>query len=291
MAAAEDGGDDLATPGPVTERIDPIREVASVPSGLDGPFFREISERKQKGRDAKCLVTADDGQTGVGKSNCCDFLGYVTDTTAEGFAPHKTTIEPLRFLELYSVLEPGSAAVMEEGEQFDSRRAMRNENVEASQKWQQARVREIVALVNLPDPSMIDKRFEQLADYWINVERRGKCRIYKKKIHRTKKKIYYKTMQTLEWPNMDGSATFKRMDQMKGDLLDGEIERDSLVRESEMEKRINQAVSDAKMETRDEWIVALKQYGMNGTDIARLPNVDISSQRVNKIAKEKRVSS
>lgn len=291
MAAAEDGGDDLATPGPVTERIDPIREVASVPSGLDGPFFREISERKQKGRDAKCLVTADDGQTGVGKSNCCDFLGYVTDTTAEGFSPHKTTIEPLRFLELYSVLEPGSAAVMEEGEQFDSRRAMRNENVEASQKWQQARVREIVALVNLPDPSMIDKRFEQLADYWINVERRGKCRIYKKKIHRTKKKIYYKTMQTLEWPNMDGSATFKRMDQMKGDLLDGEIERDSLVRESEMEKRINQAVSDAKMETRDEWIVALKQYGMNGTDIARLPNVDISSQRVNKIAKEKRVSS
>lgn len=282
---------EVTAPGPVTERIQPAPSDVTVPSGLDGPFFREIGERKRKGRDAKVLVTADDGATGVGKSNCCDYLGYVCDTTAEGFAPHKTTIEPLRFLELYSVLEPGSSAVMEEGEQFDSRRGMTNENVEATQKWQQARVREIVAFVNLPDPSMIDTRFEKLADYWINVECRGRCRIYKKKIHRTKQQIYYKTLQTLEWPNMDGTATFRHMDSLKNDLLDGELDSDGLVRESEMESEIERAVEDAKREVRDQWIVALKKNGMNGTDIARLPHVEISSQRVNRIAKEMEVSS
>lgn len=289
MAASDTAN--VATPGPVTDRIIPTSPDINVPSGLDGPFFREIADRKQKGRDAKCLVTADDGATGVGKTNLCDFLGYVTDTSAEGFGPHKTTIEPLRFLELYSELDPGSASIMEEGEQFDSRRGMTNQNVEATQKWQQARVREIVAYVNLPDPSMIDSRFEKLADFWINVERRGRCRIYEKKIHRTKQKIYYRTLQTLEWPNMDGSATFKHMDRLKGDLLDGELDNDGLVRESKMEAEVERAEKRAKREERDEWIASLKASGMNGTDIARLPNVDITSQRVNRIAKETEVSS
>jgi len=282
--------DDLKTPGPAIERTRPQADDVDLPDGISGPFFQELGRRKKNGRDAKVLVTAKDGATGVGKSNLCDFLGYVSDTTAEGFAKHKITIEPLRFLELYSVLEPGSAAVMEEGEQFDSRRGMTSENVEATQKWQQARVREIVAYVNLPDPTMIDGRFERLADYWINVERRGSCRIYKKRIHPTKRVIYYETLQTLEWPNMDGSDTFRHMDNIKGDLLDGNLESDSLLRESEAQEKRQRAVEEAKREVRNNWICALKKYGMAGTDIARLPHIEISSQRVNKIAREKSVS-
>jgi len=282
MAATET---EVTAPGPVTERIQPAPADVTVPSGLDGPFFREIGERKREGRDAKILVTAADGQTGVGKSNCCDYLGYVTDTTAEGFAPHKTTIEPLRFLELYSVLKPGSAAVMEEGEQFDSRRGMTNENVEATQKWQQARVREIVAFVNLPSPSTIDSRFELLADYWINIERRGRCRIYKKKIHATKQTIYYKTLQTLEWPNMDGSATFRHMDSLKNDLLDGELDNDQLVRQSTMQEKIDQAVEEAKREKRNEILTALfKETPLTASDIAECSAVSIKGSRVRQIA-------
>lgn len=282
MAATET---EVTAPGPVTERIQPAPADVTVPSGLDGPFFREIGERKRKGRDAKILVTADDGATGVGKSNCCDYLGYVCDTTADGFAPHKTTIEPLRFLELYSVLEPGSSAVMEEGEQFDSRRGMTNENVEATQKWQQARVREIVAFVNLPSPSTIDTRFELLSDYWINIECRGRCRIYKKKIHRTKQTIYYETLQTLEWPNMDGSATFRRMDSLKDDLLDGELDNDQLVRQSTMQEKIDQAVEEAEREKRNKILTALyKETELTAGDIAACSAVSIKGSRIRQIA-------
>lgn len=282
--------DDLKTPGPVIERVKPTTDDVVVPSGLDGPYFQELGRRKRNGRDAKVLVTAADGATGVGKSNLCDFLGYVSDTTASGFGKHKTTIEPMRFLELYGVLEPGSAAIMEEGEQFDSRRGMTNENVEASQKWMKARVREIIAYVNLPDPTMIDGRFERLCDFWINVERRGQARVYEKKIHPTKRVIYYKTLQTIEWPNMDASATFKHMDSLKGSMLDGELDNDSLIRESEAQSRKEKAVKDAKKQVRDNWIIALKKMGMNGTDIARLPHVEISSQQVNNIARENSLS-
>jgi len=277
--------DDLKTPGSVTDRIVSPGEHVTLPDGLNGPFFQKLGRRKQEGRDAKNLVTAADGQTGVGKSNCCDFLGYVSDTTTEGFAPHKTTIEPMRFLELYGELVPGSAAIMEEGEQFDARRGMTEENVEATQKWQKARVREIIAYVNLPDPTMIDGRFERLCDFWINVERRGKARIYEKKIHPTKRVIYYKTLQTLEWPNMDGSGTFQHMDALKGDMLDGELDNDQLIRESEAKERVEKAKRDAKTDERDEWIRALKGQGWTGNEIAALPPVDVKGARVNQIAR------
>lgn len=277
--------DDAQTPGNVTERTEPGDFDGPTPEGIQGPFFQKLGKRKLQNRDAKVLVTAKDGQTGVGKSNLCDFLGYVSDTTEAGFGPEKVVIEPARFLELYGELAPGSALVMEEAEQFDSRRAQRNENVEGSQKWQQGRVRQIIAFLNLPDPSMIDRRFEKLCDFWINVERRGAARIYEKKIHSTKKRVYYRTVQTLEWPNMDGSTTFRAMDQLKGGLLDGETGKDGLIRESEAQRRVEKAEKDAKEAYRDEWIRTLKSLGWTGKDIAALPTIDVGGARVNQIAR------
>jgi ribosomal protein L11 len=276
---------DAETPGPITERTESGDFEGAPPDGFQGPFFQRLGKRKLQGRDAKILVTAEDGQTGVGKSNLCDFLAHVSDTSEEGFTPRKITIETARFIELYGELPPKSALVMEEAEQFDSRRSQRNENVQGSQKWQQARVREIIAYLNLPDPSMIDRRFEKLADFWINVERRGKARIYQKKIHSTKKKVYYKTLQTLEWPNMDRSSTFKAMDELKDGLLEGETDSDGLIRESEAQKRIDSAVRDAREDCRDEWIKALKERGWTGKEIASLPTIDVKGARVNQIAR------
>lgn len=284
MASAASGPSDDDAFTPVIERT---VDIDDPPGGLKGPFFQEVGKRKREGRDAKCLVTADDGATGVGKSNLCDFLAYATDTSEGGFDEHKTTIEPMRFLELYSELDLESALVMEEGEQFDSRRGMTNKNVDASQKWQQARVREIVAYVNLPDPSMIDKRFEQLCDYWINVERRGRARIYKKKIHRTKRKVYYKTLQVLEWPNMDKSATFKHMGRLKSGLLDGELDNDGLVRESEARERIKRATKQASQSTRDKLLTSIyRETELTAGDVASCSAVEIKGSRIRQIANQ-----
>ena len=268
------------------------REVGPAPEGdaealfgaFSGPWFREVARRKEEGRDAKCLVTAKDGQTGVGKTNFCDFAGYVTDTSKHGFAPEKTTIDPFEFLDFYSHLPAGSAAIMEEGEQFDARRSNSNKNVDAAEKWQMARVREIVAFINLPSPSEIDSRFERLADYWINVERRGQAKVYKKKIHPTKRKLYYKTLQTIEWPNMDGSASFEHMDALKDDRLDNEAES-SWVRESDVRERVERARREAREAERNQWIADLyNRTEFSGSDVARLPACDVGRSRVAQIA-------
>jgi len=252
---------------------------------FSGAFFRELATRKREGRDAKCLVTAKDGQTGVGKTNACDFLAYVADTTDAGFAEAKTTIDPFEFLDFYNHLPPGSATIMEEGEQFDARRSNSNKNVDAAEKWQMARVREIVAFVNLPSPAEIDSRFERLADYWINIERRGFARVYKKRIHPTKRQLYYETLQTFEWPNMDDSATFQHMDALKDDRLDDGGES-SWVRESEVRERVEKAEKKAVKQTRDEWLTALyNESELTARKIARLSACDVSFSRVGQIAR------
>jgi hypothetical protein len=254
-------------------------------SAFDGPFFQEIAKRKRNGRDAKVLVTAKDGQTGVGKTNLCDFLAYVCDTSSHGFGPEKTTIDPFEFLEFYSNLPEGSACVMEEGEQFDARRSNSNKNVDAAEKWQMARVREIVSFVNLPSPQEIDSRFERLTDFWINVQRRGFAKIYKKRIHPTKKKLYYETLQTLEWPNMDGSASFEHMDKIKDDRLDSGGDS-SWVREPEVQEQIEKATKEARQECRNDWITALHNHTeLSMREIAELPPADISFGRVGQIAR------
>ena len=262
---------------------------------FDGPFFQEIAKRKREGRDAKILITAKDGQTGVGKSNLSDFLGYVLDTSPQGFSPEKVTIEPEMFLSMYNQLEPGSAAIMEEGEQFDSRRAMSSKNVDAAEKWQMARVREIVSIINLPSPAEIDSRFERLADYWINVEIRGRAKVYKKRIHPTKGKVYHETLQTLSWPNMDASATFKRMGEIKDSLLDDDTRDANWVRESDVKDRIAQAEKEAKDSLRDEFLLALYDELpiVAGTEltydqVARLSVVDVGPERVGQIVRRVR---
>jgi hypothetical protein len=280
--------DDLADELRQREVDDPApeSEAEAVFGAFSGPWYQELAKRKAQGRDAKCLVTAEDGQTGVGKSNFCDFAGYVTDTSKHGFGVDKVTVDPFEFLEFYSHLPAGSAAIMEEGEQFDARRSNSNKNVDAAEKWQMARVREIVAFINLPSPEEIDSRFERLADYWINIERRGKAKVYKKKIHSTKRKLYYKTLQTVEWPNMDGSATFERMDAIKNDRLDNGTEG-SWIRESEVQERIEKARKKERKAVRDAWLTALyNQSELTAREIAALGPCDVSFGRVGQIARE-----
>lgn len=271
----------------VPERQGP--DPTEIPDGFSGPFFRDVGKRKEQDRDVKIIITAKDGQTGVGKSNLTDFLAHVLDTSSGGFHEGKATIQPQKFLELYSELPPGSSLVMEEGGQFDARRATSNKNVDATHKWQMARVREICALINLPSPDDIDSRFERLADYWINVERRGFARIYKKRIHPIKRKIYYETCQTLEWPNMDKSKTFKSMARMKDEMLADDSSDNNWVRESEVKKRVSRARKETKQEVRDKLLTSIyKDLGVSASELARAPAVEISDGRIRQIANERR---
>ena len=253
---------------------------------LSGPFFAELSKRKANQRDAVILVTAEDADRGVGKTACATTLAKLADTTPDGFdAEEKATLSVPEFLHLYDNLEPGSALVLDEGEQLDSRRSMSQQNVDASLKMQTRRVNEVVVIITLPSPDMIDKRVEQLADFWVNVECRGKATIYKKKIHRIKRKVYYETVQTLHWPNLDGDEDYEALVDMKDQFIDEDATMGEWVRETEVQERIDRAVEKAEKRKRDELIRAFADRDDVLTKtVAEV--VGLSSGRVSQIVKE-----
>lgn len=252
-----------------------------VSTGISGPFFRAIGRRKMSERDAKILVTAEDAQTGVGKSNLCDFLAYLFDTTEQGFVPEKVSIHAEDFFESYKHVEEGSALVLEEAEQLDSRRHMSQKNVDSSQVWQQERVREVIALLNLPSPKMIDRRMEELADFWINVEARGRARVYEKKIHRIKQSVYYETVQVIKWPNMDGSKSFGEMNSLKMEFIDDDSKGSGWVQRGEMQDKLERAKRETRKQVRDKFLEAIyKETDLTGKEVANLSAVDISRERI-----------
>jgi hypothetical protein len=237
---------------------------------LTGPFFQQVAKRKAQGRDAKIIVTADHGATGVGKTSCAVFLAVALDTSQQGFdAREQATLDVPRFMQLYDEVAKGSSLILDEAEQIDSRRAMSNENIDAAFTWQTRRVNEIVGILTLPDPDDIDSRMEKLADYWVNVEARGTARVYEKRIHRIKRSVYYKTLQTIKWPNMDNHPDYRTLAQLKEGMIDDKDSEDNYIRKSKHDELVEEAVKEAQREQRDELI----------RKFANLRITDLSNQR------------
>ncbi|MFW5905836.1 MAG: hypothetical protein ACOCUO_03235, partial [archaeon] len=61
-----------------------LPEFDNLPKSLQGPFWELMGERKREDRDLKIILTAKDGETGVGKSVCGVFVALIADTTEHG---------------------------------------------------------------------------------------------------------------------------------------------------------------------------------------------------------------
>lgn len=277
--------DTTNTDGPGPEILDTGFVDYDKSDPFSGPFFQKISKRKNNERDAKILVTADHGQTGVGKTSCACYLAKVIDTSSDGWTADKATLDVPRFLQLWDELEPQSAAILDEAEQIDARRAMSQENVDASMAFQTRRVNQVFAFLTLPSPKEIDSRIERLADFWVNIETRGRARIYEKKIARIKKSVYYETLQTFRWPNMDKDPDYQALARMKDEFINDPDSDDNYIRKDKADSQLETAVKQAKKEYRDKMIRSLSDFGMSGSDIARLSAIEIKADMVRKVAR------
>jgi hypothetical protein len=226
--------------------------VEDSPLAQRGPFFRRMAKRKASERDAVITVTADDADRGVGKTALAVSIAKVLDTSSDGFAAErKATLDVPEFLSLYDELEEGSALILDEAEQLDSRRSQSHENVDATHKMQTRRVNEIVAILTLPSPQVMDKRVELLQDFWINVTARGNAIVYKKRVHPIKKSIYYERLQRLSWPNMDGDRDYQILSKLKSHYIDDPESDDNWIRKDTADEWVEQAEKRAARETRD----------------------------------------
>lgn len=133
-------------------------------------------KRIADGRDLKLIITADDSETGVGKTTLAGWLAlnwnYMFSDQhwrADDFA----TLDPSEYFRMVTDVPEGTVVIIDDAEELDARRSMQNMNVKFSWWWMIMRLKQVITILTLPSPAAIDSRLEELADVWINVQHRG----------------------------------------------------------------------------------------------------------------------
>jgi len=150
------------------------------------PLHRLAVKRVRGGRDLKIIVTAENSETGVGKTTAAAWLALSWNkmfTGRDWFCDPEeptdglATLDPDEYWEIIakvgSEFAAGTTVLVDDAEELDARRSMQETNVEFSHNWMLMRLKQAITIVTLPSPSAIDSRLEELADIWINIEARG----------------------------------------------------------------------------------------------------------------------
>lgn len=140
-----------------------------------------------------CLLC---GQTGTGKSYAALRLASALD---ENFNVHKVVFSVQEFLQLFTQCRAGDMIIFDEGEEFNSRRGMKEGNVQMGIILSMLRFTQISVIFTLPSLKMIDINARRLAHsylYTIEVDRRNQ------KDWRSKKSgVYWYNIYPVRLPN------------------------------------------------------------------------------------------
>jgi len=209
------------------------------------PLHQLALSRMRKGRDLKIVWTARNSATGVGKTTGSGWLGLSWTPTFSGklwSADTHATLSVKEYFRLYRSLPPGSVLILDEAEELDARRSMKQENVDFSHDWMMLRKRQIISILTLPSPSSLDSRLEELADVWINSTKRGEAIVHGIQVldYGNRKRQTPRT-HTLRYPDVSNHPELARLDEMKdekiknGRLADDGDEREPLPDEAQLD--------------------------------------------------------
>lgn len=198
------------------------------------PLHKLAVHRMRLGRDLKIIITAEDSETGVGKTTCGGFLGI---SWTRLFAGHEWFVEPDEYgigmgtvnpREYFSMIgkiggpyNAGTAVIVDDAEELDARRSMQNLNVKFSQRWMLMRLKQAITIITLPSPSSIDSRIEELADVWINVKRRGMGLVHDIRVQSYGgRNVMTKQVHELEFPDVSDHPELQKLEDMKVAKMD-----------------------------------------------------------------------
>jgi len=192
------------------------------------PLNQLAMKRMDMGRDLKVIITAEDSETGTGKTTCAGWyaLGWNWMFAGNPWQAEKhATLKPMEYFDLQADAPPGTVLVVDDAEELDARRSMQHMNVEFSHRWMLMRVRQTITIITLPSPAALDRRLEELADVWINVQRRGSALCHDIRVQSYgSRNVMTKKIQTLEWPNVADHPEVVELAEMKESKISGKFE-------------------------------------------------------------------
>lgn len=181
----------------------------------------QLHERRHNSEgDVKVVITQRDSDTGGGKSTLAVWLALCWDQHGWDGA-EKGTTDPQRLIDLFGELPPHSVAILDEAEELDARRAMKEENIEFSKKWMKARTRQIDSILTLPTTSALDVRMKELAHLRLHVTEQGRAKVYDVTVDDRTGEVDERFVEFYHWPDVSDTPAFRELDQHKQDDLDG----------------------------------------------------------------------
>lgn len=240
------------------ERITPPRPTCGYRIDISTPLHQLLVDRYYKGRDLKVIVTSKDSETGTGKTTLAFWLA---DQWHQLFAPDQWQAEKHAALDIYEYLgkyrslAPGSVLILDEAEELDARRSMASKNVDFSHYWMKMRVRQVMTILTLPSTTALDSRLEELADVWIEVQRRGKALVHDIRVNSYSKSVQTWQVHDIEWPNVAQHPQMRELDRMKNTNIDEKIEK-------EQEEEETPDPKEVRRESKVEFAQRLRDQGM-----------------------------
>lgn len=201
---------------------------------LDVELHRTAIERIQNDRDLKVIITAKNSQTGVGKTTLAGWLALSWTQMLAGVPWHcdpenrgegMATLYPGEYFKIIKKVgneyPAGTTVIVDDAEELDARRSMQNLNVEFSQRWMLMRLKQAITIITLPSPSSIDSRLEELADYWINVECRGRALVHEIMVQDYgSRDVLTKKSHWLTYYDISNHPEMQKLSQMKENKMD-----------------------------------------------------------------------
>lgn len=264
-----------------------------------GTLGREIRKAIADDFDAKIIITSHNSKPGLGKTTLAIMMAHAWDPHGWS-AEEKAFMQAYEFHNKYMEAPEGSVLLFDEIEnEADNRRSMSGKNVNLTQMLATQRFRNIVSIYTLPTVSMLDNRMMELADYWINVMKRGEAHPYKIYVNDYDGTVSRKWIgqpeagaegEKLRWSEPErGTQAYRDkryLDSMKEDHA--HLERE-YVPQTDVQKQVEQAREEAQRERRDTIIRSLMAHNdvkAGAGTIADLEGVDVSRPRVHQIVNE-----
>jgi hypothetical protein len=198
------------------------------------PLHQLAVKRVRKGRDLKIIITAENSETGVGKTTAAGWLALSwtkmftdqrwycdPDNPTDGMG----TLDPKSYFDIAKQVGPkwhaGTTVIVDDAEELDARRSMQSLNVEFSQRWMLMRLKQVITIITLPSPSAIDSRLEELADIWINIERRGRGLVHDLRVQNYgNRNVLTEQEHKMTFPNISSHPELNKLRGMKEDKMD-----------------------------------------------------------------------
>lgn len=274
--------------------VEPLGEAATSTQPYqfgESALEKEYQRRVKQGQDMMVVIADYHNDRGTGKTDITLQLADRCDRTEEGFVKEKASMQADDLIENYVEMPRGSSLVLDEAESVASKYEAGTAVNKAIRKVvSMGRVEEKYLFLNLPSTGELDRDLLKLAHVWILVDRKGRALVHILRNNPYRDQLLNPHNEDLLWDAIDTGTglrnIYNRLTQQKRRQLRTK-DKDSLVRESDVRKRITRAVKDAKREQRDEIICTLvNEVGYSPTDME--PAFDIKRARISQIASKAR---